>query len=139
MTDTKGTDMLYSIGDNIVHSRYGVGEIVDIEDKELFGKTATYYVAKTKDSTFWIPVENANNERTRPVVPSQTIQNEVIEALEDDPHEMASNFKTRRKRIKDVNASGKIVHVAQLVRDLTYRKAQKGNLATLEEKDLEYL
>ena len=105
----------------------------------MSGKTDTYYVVQTKDSTFWLPVNNADNERTRPLVPPQTIKNKVIETLQDDPQEMASNYQTRRKRIKEVNASGKIVLVAQLVRDLTFRKAKKGSLATLDEKDLEYL
>jgi CarD family transcriptional regulator len=139
MTKIKDEYMLFSIGDYIVHKNYGVGEVVGIEEKTLSSKTTTYYVVETKDSTFWMPVVKADNERTRLIVPAKTIHNKVIEVLEDDPQEMSSNHKTRRKRIKDVNASGNIVIVAELVRDLTYRKAVKGRLAVLEDKDLEYL
>jgi RNA polymerase-interacting CarD/CdnL/TRCF family regulator len=118
----KDVKVLYSIGDDIVHVHYGIGEIVDIEEKILNGKTTTYYVVKTKDSTFWIPVEEADNERTRPIVPPETIEDNVIEALEADPQVMASHYKKRQKRIKEVNTSGEIVATAKLVRDLAYRQ-----------------
>jgi CarD family transcriptional regulator len=139
MTKIKDADMLFSIGDHIVHTNYGVGQVVGIEEKTLSSKTTTYYVVETKDSTFWMPVVKADNERTRQIVPAKIIHNKVIEVLKDDPQEMSSNHKTRRKRIKDVNASGNIILVAELVRDLTYRKGVEGRLAVLEDKDLEYL
>lgn len=131
--------MMYSIGDEIVHAHYGVGEVVDIEDKELGGKTTTYYVVETSDSTYWMPVDKADNDRIRPIANSKTIEDNVIEALEADPQEMASHYKNRRKRIKEVVVSGEIVAVAELVRDLTYRQYKKGSLTTIESRNLDRL
>jgi CarD family transcriptional regulator len=133
------TENAYSIGDNIVHAYYGVGQIVDIEDKKLNEKTKTYYVVETKDSTFWLPVNKADNERVRSIASSKTFQDNVVEALAADPKEMASHYQTRRKRIKDVRVSGEILRIAKLVRDLTYRRYAKGRLTDVERRNLDRL
>jgi RNA polymerase-interacting CarD/CdnL/TRCF family regulator len=139
MTKAKDAKMLYSIGDRIVHAFYGVGQVVDIEEKKLNEKTTTYYVVETRNSTYWLPVENADNERIRPIATSETIEDNVIQALKDAPQEMASHYKTRKKRIKDVRSTGKIVPIAKLVRDLTYRQFSKGGLTTIESRNLDRL
>ncbi|MCJ7701042.1 MAG: hypothetical protein MUO62_05625 [Anaerolineales bacterium] len=138
MKKNDSPNLMYSIGENIVHAHYGVGEIIRIEDKELFGKTTTYYVVKTNDSTFWLPIEKADNERTRPIVSAETIQDQVIEVLEAGPQEMASHYKTRRKRIEDVIINGGIVPIAELVRDLYYRKTTD-SLTTIESRSYDRL
>jgi RNA polymerase-interacting CarD/CdnL/TRCF family regulator len=84
-------------------------------------------------------VEKADNERIRPIATSETIENKVVETLEADPREMASHYKTRKKRIKDVRLSGEIVPIARLVRDLTYRQFTKGNITDVENRNLEKL
>ena len=70
---------------------------------------------------------------------SETFQDDVVETLAADPQEMASHYQTRRKRIKDVRASGEIVRIARLVRDLTYRRATKGSLTDVERRNLDRL
>jgi len=133
------TTKTFSIGDDIVHAYYGVGQIVDIEDKQLNDKIHTYYVVQTKDSTFWLPVDKADNERIRSITSSKIFQDSVVEALAADPQEMASHYQTRRKRIKDVRASGEILRIAKLVRDLSYRRYAKGRLTDIERRNLDRL
>jgi RNA polymerase-interacting CarD/CdnL/TRCF family regulator len=139
MNTIKDTEMTYSIGDKIVHAYYGVGQIIDIEDKTLNKKANTYYVVKTKNSTFWLPVDKADNERIRPIASSETFENNVTETLKADPKDMASHHKTRKKRIKDVRLSGEVVPIAKLVRDLTFRRYTKGGLTETENRNLEHL
>ena len=139
MNATKETEMPYSIGDKIVHAYYGVGQIIDIEEKILNDNATTYFVVETRNSTFWLPVEKADNERIRPITSSETIEKNVVETLEADPQVMASHYKTRKKRIKDVRQSGEIVPIARLVRDLTYRQFTKGNITDVENRNLEKL
>lgn len=128
---------LYAIGDTIVHAYYGVGEVVAIEDKTLNGKTTTYYVVQTPNSTFWMSIKKADNERTRPVASSETIKDRVVEALEADPQEMDAHYQSRQKRMKEAIVSGEIVTIARLIRDLTYREYTKGSLTMLESRNLE--
>lgn len=131
--------MLYSIGDQIVHAHYGVGQIVDTENKIFDGQTTTYYVVETRNSTFWLPIDKADNERIRPIASSEIIENKVVETLKAAPQKMASHYQTRRKRIKDVRTSGEIVPIARLVRDLTHRRFTKGNLTDVERRNLDRL
>jgi RNA polymerase-interacting CarD/CdnL/TRCF family regulator len=139
MIAIKETEMLYSIGDKIVHAYYGVGQIIDIEEKILNGKETTYYVVETRNSTFWLPVDKADNDRIRPIASSETFKNNVTETLKADPKDMASHHKARKKRIKDVRLSGEIVPIARLVRDLTYRRFMRGSLTEIENRNLEQL
>jgi RNA polymerase-interacting CarD/CdnL/TRCF family regulator len=139
MNTIKEKRMPYTIGDKIVHAYYGVGQVVGIEEKILNDNTTTYFVVETRNSTFWLPVDKADNERIRPIASSETIEKKVVETLEADPREMASHYKTRKKRIKDVRLSGEIVPIARLVRDLTYRQFTKGNITDVESRNLEKL
>jgi len=136
MNEKEQEERIYSIGDEIVHANYGVGEIVGLEEKELMGETKSYYVVKTKDSTYWIPAKKLDNERIRPITSPDTIQDSVVSALEAEPQEMDDNYKTRRKRINDVN--GEIVPMAKVVRDLSYRQATD-RLNTTERQMLDKL
>jgi CarD family transcriptional regulator len=133
------TEKIYSIGDNIVHAYYGVGQIVDIEDKRLNNKENTYYVVEIRNGKFWLPVDKADNERVRSIASSNTFQDNVVQVLAADPQEMASHYQTRRKRIKDVRVSGEILRIARLVRDLTYRRTTKGSLTDVERRNLDRL
>ncbi|MEA3351602.1 MAG: CarD family transcriptional regulator [Chloroflexota bacterium] len=138
MSKGKQDDRLYSKGDEIVHTNYGVGEIIDIEKKELEGKTTLYYVVKTKDSTFWMPVEKADADRIRLVVSSKTIEDDVIKVMGGKPQEMAEHYKSRRKSIRDAEHDGDIISTAELVRDLSYRRAVD-RLNTTERRGLNKL
>jgi CarD family transcriptional regulator len=127
----------YSKGDQIVHTHYGVGEIINIEEKKLLGKSKKYFVVRTADSTFWLPVKKANNKRVRPVADPDKVE-QVIEILKDQPEEMEDHHKSRKSRIRKVKTDQDIATTAELVRDLSYRQAMKKINAT-ERKALDNL
>ncbi len=131
-------DGVYSVGDEIVHAVYGVGKITKVEEKELEGETNRYYVVETENSTFWMPIEEADADRTRLVVSSKVIEDEVIDVMKAEPQEMADHYKTRRKTISDAKNDGNIITTAEVVRDLAYRRAVD-RLNTTERRGLNTL
>lgn len=116
------TGLGYEIGDQIVHSYYGVGMITGIVERNLGEKVIRYYRVETKNSTYYLPVEKAWNSRVRPLI-SEDILQEVKQTLQTNPRIMDEDYKIRRKRIKEVRSSGSIIPMAKIIRDMNFRQA----------------
>lgn len=56
--------MEFRIGDQIIHTSYGPGIIIGIEEKRVADKSAQYYVVKTGELTLWVPLD-ATEDRIR--------------------------------------------------------------------------
>ena len=117
---------VYSEGDWIAHSHYGIGQVQGIEVKEISGEENRYYSVKTKDNMyFWIPVDQIDGEVLRPLSTEQEIE-QAIETLERPPKEMSSNYKTRQSRIRNTKLLNTPKAIARLIRDLRAHRRQKG-------------
>jgi RNA polymerase-interacting CarD/CdnL/TRCF family regulator len=117
----------YSQGDWIVHSYYGIGKIKGIETKSISGEDCRYYKIKATDSTYWLPIDQMDSEKLRPLATSEDIQ-QAIDVLHKPPKEMSSNQNTRKSRIRRVQLENEPEDVARLVRDLQARRKEKGIL-----------
>lgn len=126
MSENEGT---YSIGDWVVHLIYGVGQIKKLEKKPIGGTQQMCYHVRTEDGVFWLPLDNADNERVRPIASPKLIQR-ALNAMKRAPKKMAGNFQTRRKRIREVSLDGDLNTDLKLVRDLNARQFKKGLNAT---------
>ena len=119
-------EQIYSVGDWVVHTAYGVGQIKKLEIKPIGGKKHLCYHVRTNDGVFWLPVEKAKgNERVRPIAGPKRIQR-AIETLRRAPRKMAANFQARRKRIRNVALDGDLSSDLKLLRDLNARQFKKG-------------
>jgi RNA polymerase-interacting CarD/CdnL/TRCF family regulator len=123
-------------GDWVVHAYYGVGRIEGTEEKDISGEKTSYFRIKTADSTYWMPVEQMNNELVRPLSSAGAFS-EAVAALESPPREMSSNHRTRRSRIQEVRLDNSPQAIAGLIRDLRARKVAKNGLHLKERKALD--
>jgi RNA polymerase-interacting CarD/CdnL/TRCF family regulator len=126
----------YSKGDWIVHTHYGVGQIKGIEKKALNGNTVSYYKVTTKNSTFWIPVDQIDCDRLRPISSPKELK-EALNILEKPAREMDSDHNQRKRRIKRIKTDGSLVSMARIVRDLWGRRVKKKRLNATEERALD--
>lgn len=113
----------YSKGDWMVHLYYGIGQVKGIERKHISGKMAKYYRVETKDIVFWVPVEETNPCRVRPLTPPSKLR-KALKALEKPPREMEPDVKQRQNRIKDARSDGSLLSICRLIRDLSARQAE---------------
>lgn len=124
---------LYSKGDWIVHSRYGVGQVQGRDKKKLNGIVRTYLKVRTATSEFWLPENHTDAAHIRPVAIKSTFQ-KSLSTIRKKPKELSDNFRTRQKQIADVLDNGALIKVARLIRDLNaryyYRKL------TMNEQDI---
>lgn len=126
----------YTVGDWIVHHLYGVGQIKKQEKKRLSQEKTLCYRVKTNDSTFWVPVENADNQRIRPITSNSALR-KALRQLRRAPNVMPANHKKRESRIKQVKVKGTLTSICSLVRDLSARERQK-SLNTTERRALDF-
>jgi CarD family transcriptional regulator len=108
-------------GNWIVHKRYGIGQIQGVEEKNISGEPADYYRVETHNSIVWLPVEDLNKDAFRALASPEEFE-EAVDILQRPPRQMASNFNTRKKRIREVMGKNSLRAIARLVRDLWYRQ-----------------
>jgi RNA polymerase-interacting CarD/CdnL/TRCF family regulator len=121
----------YSDGDWIVHSRFGIGQIKDIEVKHISGDETRYYRIKTTDSIFWMPVDKMDSDLLRPLSSPEEIHL-AIATLQEPPEEMSSNYKIRQIRIQDAQTHNTPKAIAQIIRDLRAYRRKKDALNSTE-------
>jgi RNA polymerase-interacting CarD/CdnL/TRCF family regulator len=124
-------------GDWIVHSYYGIGQIKSIETKLIDKEKVRYYKVKAKNSTFFVPVNNVINERIRPISTEYRLR-KAKKALRSTPQELPENHNDRKKFIKEISSDRSLDNIAEIIRDLTYRKEHEG-LNDFEENTLQRL
>ena len=109
--------MQFSIGDSVVHSMYGLGEIIDIEERTLAGQKILYYMVKIQDLTVCVPADASVKGRLR----SPTPQSEFIKLfaiLSGPGQSLPGDRFERRTQLHQKLEDGKIEAVCGVIRDL---------------------
>jgi RNA polymerase-interacting CarD/CdnL/TRCF family regulator len=119
-------------GDWVSHLQYGVGQVEGKEKKSLGGENQEYYKVLTRNGVYWIPTDNLDPERIRPVVSEKKLQ-KAIAILESPPGVMDSKHTVRKKRIDEVSAQGDLEGFCALLRDLHAKRAAS-KLNTTEQR-----
>jgi RNA polymerase-interacting CarD/CdnL/TRCF family regulator len=125
----------FMVGDWIVHTYYGVGQIKAIESKPIQGKPATCFKVKTKDSTFWFPVKNSDNPRIRPIATKEIVK-QAINYLRRKPADLDKDKNYWKEQIREVQTDGDLVRISKLIRNLSGQKTHR-NLIQSEVTALE--
>ena len=117
-------EIQFSIGEWIVHSHYGVGQIKKTELMPLHGEQTECFMVQVKDGAFWFPTNTNENPRIRPVA-SQEIITKVQKNLRRKPGNLEKDKKYWNERIKEVPSHSDLLTVSQLIRDLSAQQSQK--------------
>ena len=88
-------NQVLSDGKWVVHNSYGVGQIRGYETKMINGKEVAYYRVETENSTFWVPLDQLDSDRLRPLSTKGEFK-QAIKILELPPREMDPDH-THRK------------------------------------------
>jgi RNA polymerase-interacting CarD/CdnL/TRCF family regulator len=120
----KAKKRTFAKGDWIVHLTHGIGQVQRIEKKTLDGEKAKYFRVENKNSIFWVPVDEAEKSRIRPVA-SQYQLRKALKVLKEPPREETLNYKQRQELIKETRSDGSLPMICELVRDLSAMQAEK--------------
>ena len=118
---------MYNVGDKVVYPHHGAGKIIEISECDVSGECRYYLTIQIlhNDMTVMVPVESAERAGIRAVVDSVVVD-EVIGVLRDDPTNMPQNWNRRYKHNRDKIKTGDVFEVADVVRNLALREADKG-------------
>jgi CarD family transcriptional regulator len=95
--------------------------------KEVLGERREYLMIKIlhNDMTVMVPTQNAAVAGLRRVIDDETVK-KVLALLQDQCSEMPKNWNRRFKHNRDKIKTGDIYELAEVVRNLAVREAQKG-------------
>ena len=119
--------MDYQVGEKVVHWKYGMGEILQLDEKPLAGQMTRCYVVRIRDLTIWVPIHQMGDSSLRLPTPRDEFKN--LFAILSSPGELLSNDRLeRRTQLIEKIRDGKLESICQVVRDLSfYRQAKKLN------------
>jgi CarD family transcriptional regulator len=117
----------FEVGDSVVYPHHGAGKVLRKEMKEVLGESREYLTIKIlhNDMTVMVPTENAALAGLRRVIDEETVK-KVLAVLQDECSEMPKNWNRRFKHNRDKIKTGDIYELAEVVRNLAIREAQKG-------------
>lgn len=126
--ERKGSvQMSFSIGDTVVYPHHGAALIEAIEIYEINGTSKEYLVLRVAqgDLTVKVPAENVDLVGVRDVVNQEGLDR-VFDVLRQPYTEEPTNWSRRFKANQEKLASGDVVKVAEVVRDLWRRDQDRG-------------
>lgn len=128
---------MFNIGDKVVYPMHGAGVIEAIEEKEVLGQRQKYYIMKLPigEMKVMVPMDNVEEVGLREIIDDDGV-NKVMEVLKGDKSKMSTNWNRRYRANMEKIRSGDIFEVAEVVRNLAIRDAEKG-LSTGERKMLD--
>ena len=118
---------MFKVGDKVVYPHHGAGTVVKKEKREVLGEKREYLTIKIlhNDMTVMVPCENAGKAGLRRVIGDEDVR-KVLAVLRDDVSQMPKNWNRRFKHNRDKIKTGDVFELAEVVRNLAIREADKG-------------
>lgn len=119
--------MTFTVGETVVYPHHGAALIEAIETRTIKGEEKRYLVLKVAqgDLTVRVPADNVDLVGVRDVV-GQDGLDRVFEVLRAPYTEEPTNWSRRYKANLEKLASGDVIKVSEVVRDLWRRERERG-------------
>ena len=119
--------MTFTVGDTVVYPHHGAATIEAIEKRTVKGVEKDYLVLRVAqgDLTVRVPAENVDLVGVRDVVNQEGLDR-VFQVLRAAYTEEPTNWSRRYKANLEKLASGDVIKVAEVVRDLWRRDKDRG-------------
>lgn len=119
--------MTFNVGETVVYPHHGASTIEAITTKNVKGRDIEYLVLRVQSGGLKIEVPSANAEYVgvRDVVSAEGLE-KVFDVLRQPYIEEPTNWSRRYKANVEKIASGDVIKVAEVVRDLQRRDEDRG-------------
>ena len=118
--------MVFKVGETVVYPHHGAARIDEIKTRTVRGKERTYLrlAIIQGDLTIEVPAENVELVGMRDVVSAEGLER-VYDVLRQDEIDEPTNWSRRFKANGEKLASGDVLRVSEVVRDLSRRGQDK--------------
>ncbi|WP_300267264.1 CarD family transcriptional regulator [Microbacterium sp.] len=119
--------MLFEVGETVVYPHHGAAMIIEVKDRVIKGETKKYLKLNVTqgDLIIEVPAENVDLVGVRDVIGQEGLDN-VFEVLRAPFTEEPTNWSRRYKANVEKLASGDVIKVSEVVRDLWRRDQDRG-------------
>ena len=119
--------MAFNVGDTVVYPHHGAAVIESVEIRVVKGEEREYLVLRVAqgDLTVRVPADNVDLVGVRVVVNADGLER-VFNVLRQPYTEEPTNWSRRYKANLEKLASGDVIKVAEVVRDLWRRERERG-------------
>lgn len=119
--------MLFEVGETVVYPHHGAATIIEVKNRVIKGTDKLYLKLKINqgDLVIEVPAENVDLVGVRDVI-GQDGLDRVFDVLRAPFTEEPSNWSRRFKANTEKLASGDVIKVSEVVRDLWRRNQDKG-------------
>jgi CarD family transcriptional regulator len=119
--------MKFEVGETVVYPHHGAAEIIEVSKKTVRGETQIYLKLRVAQGDLIIQVPAANVEMVgvRDVIDKKGVK-QVFDVLRAEFVEEPTNWSRRYKANLEKLASGDVVKVSEVVRDLWRRDQDRG-------------
>jgi len=124
---------MFKKGDAIIHPVRGAGVIERIVERKRRGDITLYYKIKLlgqPGTNVMIPINAAEGLGLRPAI-RQTELSRIWGVLRDSPHKLPADHKVRYRFLEDKLRTGDVLQVAEVVKDMAWRRQEEGRLTTV--------
>ena len=129
--------MQFEVGETVVYPHHGAAKIIDVKKRKLGGEEKLFLTLQVDqgDLTIEVPAENCDLVGIRDVIDQEGLE-QVFEVLRTPFTEEPTNWSRRFKANTEKLASGDVIKVSEVVRDLWRRDQEVRSLSAGEKRML---
>ena len=119
--------MLFEVGETVVYPHHGAATIIEVKERVIKGETKKYLKLNVTqgDLMIEVPADNVDLVGVRDVIGQEGLDR-VFEVLRAPFTEEPTNWSRRYKANVEKLASGDVIKVSEVVRDLWRRDQDRG-------------
>jgi CarD family transcriptional regulator len=119
--------MLFQVGETVVYPHHGAATIIEVKNRTVRGEEKLYLKLNVTqgDLTIEVPADNVDLVGVRDVIGQEGLD-KVFEVLRAPFTEEPTNWSRRYKANLEKLASGDVIKVSEVVRDLWRRDQDRG-------------
>lgn len=119
--------MLFEVGETVVYPHHGAATIIEVKDRVIKGETKRYLKLNVTqgDLIIEVPADNVDLVGVRDVIGQDGLER-VYDVLRAPFTEEPTNWSRRYKANLEKLASGDVIKVSEVVRDLWRRDQDRG-------------
>ncbi|GAA3939602.1 CarD family transcriptional regulator [Pseudoclavibacter caeni] len=119
--------MRFEVGEVVVYPHHGAAKITEVKNRTVRGEEKLYLTLEVKqgDLKIQVPAENVEEVGVRDVIDEKGLE-KVFAVLREPFTEEPTNWSRRYKANVEKLASGDVIKVSEVVRDLWRRDQDRG-------------